>query len=368
MSSTRAALYRRFLESEVERLTKELEAAKRQVEEKDQIIADMQKEMLKREQGPGTDDKGALEARAGDAEEQPPSLDSDEELEQFQDKWADELVRQNEEEEEEEGASEEEEGGSAPVRRWRRRGPEEDDAAFSGGLGEEQSSSSRSSKRTPAASPLREIGRNAVVLPNNIPSAGSLGHSKGICRPCFYILSKTGCQFGKSCLFCHEVHPKRKKDRPPKLVREDCKMIAKRVFRLSAGLRDVAEAQLMDCVTGTPHDEVTSQYAKTVLRALWKNNAEGQLTDSSEPHEKAESPKLTPQSFPWLQPRAKAAPPGYQIPLTIPPPQAGSPQQQAWGQTWDWWSSEGGGYGDGYGDPRTAFWTGPGTGYGTQGF
>lgn len=38
------------------------------------------------------------------------------------------------------------------------------------------------------------------------PSAGSMGHARGDCRPCSFATSKNGCRFGVECEFCHYAH------------------------------------------------------------------------------------------------------------------------------------------------------------------
>ncbi|CAE8713784.1 unnamed protein product [Polarella glacialis] len=110
-----------------------------------------------------------------------------------------------------------------------------------------------------------------VALPQGMPTVGSRLHAQGSCKPCFYVFSKAGCGFGRSCIFCHLDHAKRKKERPPKIVREECKNIAREVF----------QAKAAGVVVGTdPEDlirqrqeianagNVTTQYALSVVRAL----------------------------------------------------------------------------------------------------
>jgi len=57
-------------------------------------------------------------------------------------------------------------------------------------------------------------------------SLGSEKHKMGQCRPCHYVFSKTGCQNGKTCNFCHLLHPKRFRPRPCKSKRSKCKQLA----------------------------------------------------------------------------------------------------------------------------------------------
>jgi len=40
-----------------------------------------------------------------------------------------------------------------------------------------------------------------------LPSLGSLGHYYGLCRPCGFLHSRSGCDAGASCTFCHLCPP-----------------------------------------------------------------------------------------------------------------------------------------------------------------
>mmetsp|Transcript_74487 Transcript_74487/g.205529 ORF Transcript_74487/g.205529 Transcript_74487/m.205529 type:complete len:304 (-) Transcript_74487:185-1096(-) len=111
----------------------------------------------------------------------------------------------------------------------------------------------------------------AVCSPRHGPSVGSELHSAGECRPCFFVVSKKGCQFGSSCAFCHKEHPKKRKQRPPKHVRMEVKNLAWATFKDRADMsQDMVEAHLRtnEVVNG---DQVTSQYAAVVLRALYRS-------------------------------------------------------------------------------------------------
>eukprot|EP00930_Biecheleria_cincta_P067864 TRINITY_DN5479_c1_g1_i1.p1 TRINITY_DN5479_c1_g1~~TRINITY_DN5479_c1_g1_i1.p1 ORF type:complete len:306 (+),score=72.16 TRINITY_DN5479_c1_g1_i1:54-920(+) len=57
-------------------------------------------------------------------------------------------------------------------------------------------------------------------------SKGAAQHAEGLCRPCHYVNTKTGCANGESCSFCHLQHPKRVRPRPCKSKRSKCKRIA----------------------------------------------------------------------------------------------------------------------------------------------
>lgn len=53
-------------------------------------------------------------------------------------------------------------------------------------------------------------------------SVGSASHSKGTCKPCHYIHTKTGCMHGSECPFCHVPHTKKSRQKPGKSKREHC--------------------------------------------------------------------------------------------------------------------------------------------------
>lgn len=57
-------------------------------------------------------------------------------------------------------------------------------------------------------------------------SAGAVQHADGLCKPCHYVYTKTGCANGEACSFCHLRHPKRVRPRPCKSKRSKCKRIA----------------------------------------------------------------------------------------------------------------------------------------------
>jgi len=40
-----------------------------------------------------------------------------------------------------------------------------------------------------------------------LPSIGSLGHSRGLCKPCGFVHHKDGCSLAASCTFCHLCSP-----------------------------------------------------------------------------------------------------------------------------------------------------------------
>jgi len=121
------------------------------------------------------------------------------------------------------------------------------------------------------------------VLPPGVPTVGSLEHTAGICRPCFYIHSRTGCLFGTSCKFCHGDHPKMIRVRPTKLKRSECKALARRIFHarggnggpngVASGVMEKAEAELLESKELQDADDVTLRYALMVLHALYKEVA-----------------------------------------------------------------------------------------------
>lgn len=110
-------------------------------------------------------------------------------------------------------------------------------------------------------------------LPDDVPTVGSLGHSQGQCKPCFYVFSRTGCKFGRSCMYCHLNHGRPKKERPPKQVRQECKELANQVFRSTPASAD-PEGRLMRRHELSRASPVTTKYAASVLRALGRQKAE----------------------------------------------------------------------------------------------
>mmetsp|Transcript_130707 Transcript_130707/g.227213 ORF Transcript_130707/g.227213 Transcript_130707/m.227213 type:complete len:145 (+) Transcript_130707:2-436(+) len=56
-------------------------------------------------------------------------------------------------------------------------------------------------------------------------SVGSQLHASGACKPCLYLNSRVGCCIGRYCRFCHLPHPKKKRPRPCKAKRTQCKQI-----------------------------------------------------------------------------------------------------------------------------------------------
>ncbi|CAJ1412795.1 unnamed protein product, partial [Effrenium voratum] len=123
--------------------------------------------------------------------------------------------------------------------------------------------------------PSRARRRTEVKdLPLDVPTVGSLGHSNGNCKPCFYMFSKTGCNFGRSCRYCHLDHVKRKKDRPPKLVRQECKEIANQVFQSASEPAESGELEgtLRSRSELSRAGPATTKYAASVLRALGRES------------------------------------------------------------------------------------------------
>lgn len=52
-------------------------------------------------------------------------------------------------------------------------------------------------------------------------------HFKEMCKPCLRFILRDGCKDGDGCKYCHQVHPDTKKlrQRPCKLVRQQCKQV-----------------------------------------------------------------------------------------------------------------------------------------------
>lgn len=112
-------------------------------------------------------------------------------------------------------------------------------------------------------------------LPEEVPTVGSVGHPES-CKPCFYMFNKKGCHFGRSCLYCHMDHVKKKKERPPKLVRQECRELANQVFRDAATASSASSSNLEETLRRRVElaraSQVTTNYAASVLRALGRHN------------------------------------------------------------------------------------------------
>lgn len=73
--------------------------------------------------------------------------------------------------------------------------------AAAGAAGAELHSSTRTTLRLLES--LQEVPLSAPVLAAcELPSAGSEGHDRGLCKPCAFVHTK-GCENGKLCEFCH---------------------------------------------------------------------------------------------------------------------------------------------------------------------
>eukprot|EP00435_Cladocopium_sp_Y103_P005417 s914_g1.t2 len=127
------------------------------------------------------------------------------------------------------------------------------------------------------SSSRRFLEIRAEDLPDEVPTVGSVGHPES-CKPCFYMFNKKGCHFGRSCLYCHMDHVKKKKERPPKMVRQECRELANQVFRDAATASSGAasssnlEETLRRRVELARASQVTTNYAASVLRALGRHN------------------------------------------------------------------------------------------------
>jgi len=132
--------------------------------------------------------------------------------------------------------------------------------------------------RQAAAADLQTaVAKGEAPLPPGVPSVGSMLHGTPECRPCFYAHIRKGCRFGAACLFCHEAHSKKRKPRPPKHVREDCKSAAKVAFKELGGTSpQEAEAWLLQQQQqqSGEQDEKAAGYTLAVLRALFKTRAD----------------------------------------------------------------------------------------------
>ncbi|CAK8999329.1 unnamed protein product [Durusdinium trenchii] len=120
-------------------------------------------------------------------------------------------------------------------------------------------------------------------LPEDVPTIGSLGHPEN-CKPCFYMFNKKGCHFGRSCQYCHLEHVKRKKERPPKLVRQECREIANQVFRdLGASSSQTSNLEALRSRAELARaSQVTANYAASVLRAMERRTS-GAASSAEEP-------------------------------------------------------------------------------------
>jgi len=74
-------------------------------------------------------------------------------------------------------------------------------------------------------------------------------------------------------MYCHLNHARPKKERPPKLVRQECKELANQVFRNTPASAD-PEGRLMSRHELSRASPVTTKYAASVLRALGRQKAE----------------------------------------------------------------------------------------------
>jgi len=119
-----------------------------------------------------------------------------------------------------------------------------------------------------------QAANDALQLPPDVPTVGSRNHTRGNCKPCINAFSQSGCSFGKACVFCHLDHTKRMKDRPPKVIRQECKDIAQEVFdstasnQVQAGPEQLVQRR-QDLMNAGPE---AARYASSVLRALQRQN------------------------------------------------------------------------------------------------
>lgn len=105
------------------------------------------------------------------------------------------------------------------------------------------------------------------------PSKGSAQHYAGTCRPCLYMNTQVGCRNGADCNFCHVPHKRKRRARPSKATRMQCKQLV----------------AMLDSVYGEDDAQVTqaaenlaadSAYMRSILAAKGRQS-------SSQGHEEA---------------------------------------------------------------------------------
>jgi hypothetical protein len=122
------------------------------------------------------------------------------------------------------------------------------------------------SRRQPYTADIREkeqpydSGHDDV---DGVPSAGSLLHAKGECKPCLYLKTKTGCFNGNSCHFCHYAHTRKRMPRPCKAKRVQCKQIVNM-------LDDVADPDILNSVESLQQSACQSPYMRKILQGRRK--------------------------------------------------------------------------------------------------
>jgi len=97
---------------------------------------------------------------------------------------------------------------------------------------------------------------------------GSAGHTQGMCRPCHYFYSRSGCANGENCHFCHLRHTKKPRLRLSKLERQQCRALAQMVFDLQSSCAEVRYDMEMQLLVQTSLDSRLTEYATTVLKSL----------------------------------------------------------------------------------------------------
>jgi len=123
-------------------------------------------------------------------------------------------------------------------------------------------------------------------ISEEVPSIGSVLHAAGGCRSCHYFFSKQGCSNGRKCNFCHYRHQRKKSQRPPKPVREECKRLAAiAIENPTVAQRHRAEKSLAVRMNG---DQRVSKYASAVLTAMQDASARSQHGDPCEADEFAQ--------------------------------------------------------------------------------
>ncbi|CAK0867611.1 unnamed protein product [Prorocentrum cordatum] len=104
-------------------------------------------------------------------------------------------------------------------------------------------------------------------------SKGSAQHFAGICRPCLYMNTQVGCRNGVDCNFCHVPHKRKRRARPSKATRMQCKQL---VAMLDSAYGD-DDSQVVQAAETLAAD---SAYMRSILAAKGRQHP-GQAEDPS---------------------------------------------------------------------------------------
>ncbi|CAK0846169.1 unnamed protein product [Prorocentrum cordatum] len=137
------------------------------------------------------------------------------------------------------------------------------------------------------------------------PSGKERQHAAGTCKPCLYFGTKRGCSNGVQCGFCHLPHAIKRRPRPSKAVREQCRKRLEisvggggrglGVRRPRGGVRTlppppidlrepiVGEAGTSDVATqeGLAQRSEALQYMHAIMRARARQRSSGQAVPES---------------------------------------------------------------------------------------